>query len=160
MWSSCNTVASFQAILGGRNVLAISASSICYICCQRVGRPNQISDRCHMTTVNRIASCVEMSQSCPFITIADRSIALVLHDDFCSFVFCLPSVAEPAQIVASTSRKGPFSAWEKYEVSRGLHCLNEVCNRRDVTSVYSLNSRKFPGRFSLPKRPGNEASNT
>ena len=42
------------------------------------------------------------------------------------------------------------------EVSRGPHCLNEVCNCRDVTSVYSLNSLKLPGRFSLPKRPGNE----
>ena len=40
------------------------------------------------------------------------------------------------------------------EVSRGLHCLNEVCNCRDVMSVNSLNS---PGRFSLPKQPENEA---
>ena len=39
--------------------------------------PNQISDRCHMTAVNRIASCIETSQSRPFITIVDRSIALV-----------------------------------------------------------------------------------
>ena len=43
------------------------------------------------------------------------------------------------------------------EVSRGLHCLNEVCNCRDVTFVNSLNSRKLPGRFSLPKQPWNEA---
>ena len=38
-----------------------------------------------------------------------------------------------------------------------FHCLNEVCNCHDVTSVYSLNSRKLPDHFSLPKRPGNEA---
>ena len=48
-----------------------------YFRCQRVGSPNQISARCHMTTVNRIASCVEPSQSRPFITIVDRSIVLV-----------------------------------------------------------------------------------
>ena len=49
----------------------------CYFRCQRVGRPNQISDRCHITTVNRIASCVETLQSRPFITIVDRLITLV-----------------------------------------------------------------------------------
>ena len=36
--------------------------------------------------------------------------------------------------------------------------MRYVCNCRDVTSIYSLNSRKLTGRFSLPKRPGNEAS--
>ena len=69
--------------------------------------------------------------------------------DYCSFVFCLPSVAEPVQTVDSMSRKGPFSASENIrsitEVSHGLHCLNEVCSGCDVTSIYSLNSQKLPG---------------
>ena len=44
-------------------------------CCQKVGRPNQISDQ---TKKPRIASCVETSQSRPFITIVDRLIVLPL----------------------------------------------------------------------------------
>ena len=48
-----------QAVLGGRNGLATSASSNCYFRCQSVGRPNQISDRCHMTTVNRMRNALK-----------------------------------------------------------------------------------------------------
>ena len=60
-----------------RNGLGTYTSSNCYFRCQRVGRTNQISERCHMTTVSRIVTCVETSQSCPFIAIVDRLIALV-----------------------------------------------------------------------------------
>ena len=41
-------------------------------------------------------------------------------------------------------------------VSRALDCCHNTllksCNYRDVTSVYSLNSRKVPGRFSYGLR--------
>ena len=46
-----------RPVLGRRNGLATSAA--------RELSHNQISARCHMTTVNRIASCVERSQSRP-----------------------------------------------------------------------------------------------
>ena len=76
--TSIFTIPSFP----GRNGLATYASSNFYFHCQRVGRTNQISS-CHMTTVNQTASCVETSQSCPFI---DRLIALQ---------FALAEVARP-----------------------------------------------------------------
>ena len=135
--------------MGGRNGLATSASSNCYFRCQRVGRPNQISDRCHMTTVNRIASCVETSQSCPFITIVDRSITLV--QVLCTTTFArLSSACVLSQNLGKKLRpragKDHSQLVKISEVSRGLHCLNEVCNCCDVTSVNSLNSRQLPGR--------------
>ena len=60
-----------------RKCLATPTSSNCYFHCQRVGRNNQISECCHITTVNWIASCVETSQSYPFNAIVDRSITLL-----------------------------------------------------------------------------------
>ena len=114
----------------GRNSLATYTSSNCYFHCQRVGGTNQISDRYHMKSVTELCHALKC-----------RSVG-ALHDDFCLFVFCLPSVAEPVQTVVSTSS---VLSWWNY---RGLHCLNEVCSCHDVTSLYSLNSRKLPGRFT------------
>ena len=69
-----------------RNGLATSASSNCYFCCQRVDRTNHFSECCNMTTVNQIASCVEMYVAVTPIHRNSRSIerAVVcsLQDDF------------------------------------------------------------------------------
>ena len=62
---------------------------------------------------------------------------------------------------------GNNNALAHYEQSRGFdqisHALSNIhgfhgcsCNHFDVISVYSLNPRKLPGRFSY-ERPGYEA---
>ena len=66
-----------------------------------------------------------------------------------------------------TSLAGNNNGLAHYEQSRGFdqisHALSDIhglygcsCNLFDVISVYSLNPRKLPGRFSY-ERPGYEA---
>ena len=88
----------------------------------------------------------------------DHASVGALHDDFYSFVFCLPSVAEPAQTVASTSRKGPFSAGENIRSITWTSLIEWGMQLpwRYVRKQFELAEVARP--FSFPKRPGNEAS--
>ena len=104
----------------------------------------QISELCHMTTVNQIASCVETSQS--YYTshhrnsrLLDSDIVVALHKDFCSFVFYLPYVAEPQ---AGKDRSHLVEV--RIRSITWILCLSEVCN---CHVHIQLELRKLPDHF-------------
>ena len=80
----------------------------------------------------------------------DHAIGGALHNDFCLFNFCLPSVAEPAANSCFHVRAGkdrsPAQQVEKPEVSRALY----------IRIQFEL--AEVPRLFLL--RPGNETSHT
>jgi len=77
----------------------------------------------------------------------DRASVGTLHNDLCSNDFYFTSVVEPTANSCFHEQESPILTAGKI-VSRALDCGMKYCNYSDITSVYSLNSRKLPGRFS------------
>ena len=113
--SSVNT-GSFMAFSGCKgSSLTTCASSYCYCCC--TAPCNQISEHCHMTPVNPIASCLNVAVTpCNnvFSKLLNRASVGTLHEHCCLNDFCFTFMQ---QTVASMSMKGQFS---QLEISHAL----------------------------------------
>jgi len=79
------------------NDLPTSTRFIYYFCCQKFGSTNQISKRCHMTTVklHHALKCLSHAHSIS-IAVAQACYCRCSADDFCSNDFCFTSIVEPA----------------------------------------------------------------
>ena len=106
-------------------------SSNCHFHYQKVGSSDPILER----LVKAIASCAEMSQSCPFhsmvaITyLVDCSTALVLVSSMIALpsnTFCFTWLQNLQQTLANTSRKAPFSDAGKVITSTNLIFTDSV----------------------------------
>ena len=72
-----------------------------------------------------------------------------MHDDLRSNDFYFTLVVERTANSCFHEQESPILTSGKIVSITCTSCCNEIyCNYHDVTSVYSLNSRKLPGRFS------------